>query len=69
MERERRIKLINQGVINMLKVNLGVRSSERLLVLTDVPIIEEWVKKGSKKLAEIVERALLAKMVSAPIHL
>ncbi|MQY69454.1 MAG: hypothetical protein GH145_01135 [Firmicutes bacterium] len=64
MERERRIKLINQGVINMLKVNLGVRSSERLLVLTDVPIIEEWVKKGSKELAEIVERALLAKMVS-----
>jgi len=60
VEREK----VEQGVLNMLKVNMGVKSGEKLLVVTDVPTTEEWVKKGSKELAEIVERSLLAKMVS-----
>ena len=60
VEREK----VEQGVINMLKVNMGFKSGEKLLVVTDVPTTEEWVKKGSKELAEIVERSLLAKMVS-----
>jgi len=55
---------IEPGVINMLKVNMGVKSSERLLVVTDVPTTEEWVKKQSKELGEMMERSLLAKMVS-----
>jgi aminopeptidase len=55
---------IEQGVINMLKVNMGLRGGEKLLVVTDVLTIEEWVKKGSKQLAEMGERSLLARMVS-----
>jgi len=55
---------IEQGVINMFKVNMGVKSGERLLVVTDVLTTEEWIKKESKELAEMVERSLLAKMVS-----
>ena len=55
---------IEQGVINMFKVNMGVKSGEKLLVVSDVPTAEEWTKKGSKELGEMVERSLLAKMVS-----
>ena len=55
---------VEQGVINMLKVNMGVKSGEKLIVVTDVPTTDEWVKNGSKELAEMVERALLAKIVS-----
>ncbi len=55
---------VEPGVINMLQVNMGVKSGEKLLVVTDVPTTEEWVKKESKELAEMMERSLLAKMVS-----
>ena len=55
---------IEQGVINMLKVNMGLKRGEKLLVVTDVLTAEEWVKKDSKQLAEMGERSLLAKMVS-----
>ncbi len=55
---------IEQGVINMLKVNMGLKGDEKLLVVTDVPTSAEWVKKESKELAQVVERSLLARMVS-----
>jgi len=55
---------IEQGVINMLKVNMGLKRDEKLLVVTDVPTSAEWVKKESKELAQVVERSLLARMVS-----
>ena len=60
VEREK----VEPGVINMFKVNMGVKSGEKLLVITDVSTSEEWVKKESKQLAEMMERSLLAKMVS-----
>lgn len=60
VEREK----IEQGVINMLKVNMGVKSGEKLLVVTDVLTTEEWIKKESKELTEMMERSVLAKMVS-----
>lgn len=56
-------KIIN-GVINMFRVNMGVKEGEKILVVTDVPTIEEWVAKNSIKLADALKRALLAKMVS-----
>lgn len=55
---------IEPGVINMFEVNMAVKSGERLVVVTDVPTTEEWVKKETKQLAEMMERSLLAKMVS-----
>lgn len=54
---------IEQGVLNMLKVNMGIKGSEKLLVVTDVPTTEEWIKKESGELGQMVERSLLAKMV------
>lgn len=55
---------VEQGVINMFQVNMGVKRGERIVVVTDVPTTEEWIKKESKQLAEIVKRSLLARMVS-----
>jgi leucyl aminopeptidase (aminopeptidase T) len=56
-------KLVN-GVVNMLKVNMGLKNGEKVVVVTDVPTAEEWVTKTSAKLTEATERAVLAKMVS-----
>lgn len=55
---------IEDGVVSMFKVNLGVQKGERILVLTDVPTAEEWEKQGSERLNAMVRRAALAKMVS-----
>jgi len=56
-------KLVN-GVVNMLKVNMGLKDGEKVVVVTDVPTATEWTTKPSGKLTEAVERSLLAKMVS-----
>ncbi len=55
---------IEQGVIDMFKVNMGIKSGEKLVVVTDIPTAEEWIKKESKEIYEMIERSLLAKMVS-----
>jgi leucyl aminopeptidase (aminopeptidase T) len=56
-------KLVD-GVVNMLKVNMGLKKGEKLLVVADIPTAEEWKTKDSAKLTEAVERSLLAKTVS-----
>ncbi|MFB0567329.1 MAG: aminopeptidase [Candidatus Bathyarchaeia archaeon] len=56
-------KLVN-GVVNMLKVNMGLEKGEKVVVVTDFPTAEEWKTKDSAKLTEAVERSLLAKAVS-----
>ena len=56
-------KLVN-GVVNMLKVNMGLKDGEKVVVVTDVPTSEEWKTKTSAKLTEAVERSILAKMLS-----
>ena len=54
---------IEKGVVSMLKLNMGVKSGERLLITTDVSTSVEWIKKESRELAQMMERSLLAKMV------
>jgi leucyl aminopeptidase (aminopeptidase T) len=56
-------KLVS-GVVNMLKVNMGLKDGEKVVVVTDVPTAEEWKTQTSAKLAEAVERSILAKMIS-----
>jgi leucyl aminopeptidase (aminopeptidase T) len=58
-----REKLVN-GVVNMLKVNMGLKNGEKIVVVADVSTAEEWKTKTSAKLTEAAERTLLAKMVS-----
>lgn len=57
-------KKLADGVVNMLKVNMGLKKGEKLTVVTDIPTAEEWKTKDSTKLTEAVERSLLAKTVS-----
>ena len=55
---------IEKGVINMFRVNMGVKNGEKLLVVTDLPTQEEWEKLNSEKLTDALRRSLLAKIVS-----
>jgi leucyl aminopeptidase (aminopeptidase T) len=55
---------IVKGVINMLKVNMGLKDREKVVVVTDIPTVGEWKTKAGEKLAEATGRAVLAKMVS-----
>jgi leucyl aminopeptidase (aminopeptidase T) len=57
-------KKIEKGAVNMLKVNMGLKAGERLLVVTDTPTIDEWKTQNSEKLTDAVRRSVLAKMVS-----
>ena len=56
-------KLVN-GTVNMLKVNMGLKDGEKIVVITDIPTAKEWKTKTSAKLAEAMERSILAKTVS-----
>ncbi len=55
---------IVDGVVNMFKVNMGVKKGEKILIVTDIPTAEEWKSKDSSKITEALNRSLLAKMVS-----
>lgn len=52
-----------QGVVNMFEANISLKSGEKVLVVTDAPTIEEWMKYDSEKLTDLVKRSVLAKMV------
>lgn len=54
---------IKTSVINMLKVNMEVKDGEKILILTDYPTDEQWAKYDSEKLADIVKRSVLAKVI------
>jgi len=56
-------KRVKSGILNMLKVNIGVKSGEKLLVLTDVPTPQEWQLKSVEDLSDALKRSLLAKTV------
>jgi len=55
---------IAQGVLDMLRVNMGLESDEALLVVTDVPRIQDWRAEGAAKLETMLERAVLARLVA-----
>ncbi len=55
---------ITQGVVDMLRVNMGLRPGERLLVVTDVPRITDWRTEIQPKLEAMLERAVLARLVA-----
>ena len=55
---------IKQGVVKMFKVNMGLKAGEKVLVVTDVPTTDDWRKKSTEQLTDLVQRTLLAKAVS-----
>lgn len=58
------VEKIEQGVVNMFKINMGVKAGEKILVVTDFPTAEEWRTKTSEKLIDALRRSILAKIVS-----
>jgi len=56
-------KKITKAVVDMLNVNMGLREHEKLLVVTDIPTLDEWKTKKTKNLADSLERAILARRV------
>ena len=57
-------KLIADGVLSMLRVNMGLEEGERLLLVADPPTLEHWREKEPPKLMVQLERSMLAKMVA-----
>ena len=55
---------ITRAVLDMLTINLGLKEGEKLLVVSDVPTVEHWWDKDQAALADMLERAMLAKAVS-----
>lgn len=55
---------ITKAVLDMLSINLGLKEGEKLLVVTDVPTAETWRDRDQAVLADMLERAMLAKAVS-----
>lgn len=55
---------IRKSVIDMFKINMGVKSGERILVVTDAPTLDDWRKKNVDTLADFCQRTLLAKTIS-----
>jgi leucyl aminopeptidase (aminopeptidase T) len=55
---------ITKAVLDMLTINLALKEGEKLLVVSDVPTSEHWRGKGQATLADILERAMLAKAIS-----
>ncbi len=55
---------ITQGVIDMLRVNMELKPGETLLVATDVPRTSDWQTERQAKLAAMLERAVLARLVA-----
>ena len=55
---------IRDAVINMFKVNMGLKSGEKVLVVTDMPRAEDWIKMDVERLTDFVRRSTLAKVVS-----
>jgi len=54
---------ITQGVIDMLRVNMNMKESERLLVVSDAPRLVDWRQTEQVELTEAVERVVLARLV------
>ena len=55
---------LTQSVVAMLRVNLGLQSSERLLVISDLPSENDWQLKETGELEEMLERAMLGRMLA-----
>jgi len=57
-------ELIEEGVLSMLQVNMGLKEGERLLVVTDPPNLALWQDSDPSELMSQVERSMLARMVA-----
>lgn len=52
------------GTLDMLRVNMGVRPGERILVLTDAPTAAQWERLAAADIEIMLRRAYLARVIS-----
>jgi len=57
-------ELIEEGVLSMLRLNMGLKEGERLLVVTDPPNLGQWQGAAPSELMSQLERSMLARMVA-----
>jgi len=55
---------IKDATLNMFKINMGLKTKEKALVVTDLLAYEEWIRKKSEKISEAIHRSLLSKAIS-----
>lgn len=55
---------IAQGVTDMLRVNMSLKSGEELLVISDLPRIHDWQTTDRANLADMLERAMLGRLIA-----
>lgn len=55
---------IVQGTLAVLRVNMGARAGERILVLTDLPTREQWQQLRAGDIEVMLRRAFLARLVA-----
>ena len=55
---------VEGAVLKMLQVNMSLKAGERLLVVTDVPTLEQWSDRDQPFLVAMVRRTMLAKTVA-----
>jgi leucyl aminopeptidase (aminopeptidase T) len=55
---------IESAVIQMFKVNMGVKPAEKILVLSDVPTRREWKDKNQSEISKMLSETLLGKTVA-----
>lgn len=56
-------EIIAPGVVDMLRVNMNMQATDKLLVVNDVPRLGEWQHAPQAQLTEALERSVLARMI------
>lgn len=54
---------IEKGVVDMLRVNLGMKPGDKLLVVSDFPRAQDWQSLAPSDLADRLERTMLGRLV------
>jgi len=55
---------VEEAILKMLKVNMGLKTGERLLTVADVPNFDQWEAGKQSFLVLMARRAVLARMVA-----
>lgn len=58
-----RLDKIKEGVVSMLKVNMGLTAGERALIVNDLVKLEEWQQLSLTELSDMAERSVFARQV------
>jgi leucyl aminopeptidase (aminopeptidase T) len=57
-------KKIENAVIQMFRVNMGVKSREKILILSDIPTKKDWKNKDQSEIIKMLSVSLLGKTVA-----